>query len=200
MQRHKGAPRSSMATVLGSWGPRQKMHPGGAFRSWTNGWQPRARRNPFLICLELDAEPVIEHAEGAIAIAHNSFRHQRLDFLCDHADVRTIAAVVAEAIVAKAVCKMPEENDIVLDHDVGPSPAAATAATATTPTATAEAATTATAEAAATTATYSHAAAAAGAGEACTAARGVALSNSTGPHIAKGVAASARRSLCSLST
>src|SRR5262245_39993688 len=162
------------------------MHPGGAFRSWSNGWQPRARRNPFLVCLELDAEPVIEHAEGAIAIAHTSFRHYRLDFLRDHADVRTIAAVVAEAIVAKAVCKMPEQNDIVLDHDVGPSAAAAT--------------TTATAEAAATTATYSHAAAAAGAGEACTAARGVALSNSTGPHIAKGVAASARRSLCSLST
>src|SRR5262245_31064766 len=191
MQRHKGAPRSSMATVLGSWGPRQKMHPGGAFRSWTNGWQPRARRNPFLICLELDAEPVIEHAEGAIAIAHNSFRHQRLDFLCDHADVRTIAAVVAEAIVAKAVCKMPEQNDIVLDHDVGPSPAATTAATAPTTTAPAEAPTTA---------THSHATAAAGAGEACTAARGVALSDSTGPHIAKGVAASARRSPCSLST
>src|SRR5262245_21470671 len=163
------------------------MHPGGAFRSWSNGWQPRARRNPFLVCLELDAEPVIEHAEGAIAIAHNSFRHHRLDFLRDHADVRTIAAVVAEAIVAKAVCKMPEQNDIVLDHDVGPSPAATTAATATT-------------EAATTTATYSHAAAAAGAGEACTAACGVALSHSTGPHIAKGVAATARRSPCSLST
>src|SRR5262245_40710731 len=192
MQRHKGAPRSSMATVLGSWGPRQKMHPGGTFRSWSNGWQPRARRNPFLICLELDAEPVIEHAEGAIALAPNSFRHQRLGFLCDHADVRTIAAGVAEAIVAKAVCKMPERDHLVLDHDVGPSPAATTAAPAPT--------TTATAEAAATTATYSHATAAAGAGEACTAARGVALSNSTGPHIAKGVAASARRSPCSLST
>src|SRR5262245_16437135 len=145
MQRNKGAPRSSKAKVLCSWGPRQKMHPRGAFRSRSNGWQPRTRPNPFLVCLELDAKPVIEDSQGAVAVAHNSFGHHCLHFLRNHADVRTVAAVVAEAIVAKALCKMPEQNDIVLDHDVGPPSAATTAATAATTTATAEAATTATA-------------------------------------------------------
>jgi hypothetical protein len=154
-----------------------------------NDGQPGARRNPFLVGLELDAKPVIEHAEGAIAIAHDSFRHHRLYFLRDHPDIRTIAAVVAEAIVAKPVCEAPEKNDIVLEHDIGSSAAAsATAATTEAATTTAtEAAATATTESA--TATHAQATATTRAREACTSARGMTLSDSSGANVAKCVAA-----------
>jgi hypothetical protein len=153
-----------------------------------NDGQPGARRNPFLVGLELDAKPVIEHAEGAIAIAHDSFRHHCLHFLRNYADIGTIAAVVAEAVVTKRVCQMTEENEIVLEHDIGSS--AAAAATATTTAAT-SAESTPTAATESTAAAHSHTTACPG--EALTAARGVTLSNSSGADVAKCVAASSTR-------
>src|SRR5215467_11884275 len=82
--------------------PRGRRHPG-------------TRRNPVLVGLEFDAEPVVEDAQGAVAIMHHLLRH--------HADVGAVAAVVAEAIVAEPVGKMAEQNDIVLERDVGSSTA-----------------------------------------------------------------------------
>ena len=83
---------------------------------------------------------------------NNGLRHDSLNLLRHYADIGTVASVIAEAIVAEAIRKMTEQNDIVLERDVGSS----TTTTATTTTTTATAAT----EAAAATATEATTAAA----------------------------------------
>src|SRR5262249_59883760 len=190
MPRNKGAPPSSTQELC-SWRPRWQMlsHKHVNVKQG-NGWQSRTRCNPLFVGLELDAQPVVEHAQRAIAIVYNGFRHDRLHFLRNHADIGTIAAVVAEAIVAKAVRQVAEKNDIVLEHDIGPTAAAATPTTATESSATATEAT----------ATTDAQAAAAGTGKACAPARGVPLSHSAGSDVAEGVASATRRPLCGWST
>src|SRR5262245_22369625 len=81
---------------------------------------------------------------------HHRLRHDSLHLLRHHADIGAVAAVVAEAIVAEPVGQMAEQNDIVLERDVGSSATtAATAAATTTAAATAEATTAAATETAA---------------------------------------------------
>src|SRR6516164_1533170 len=130
--------------------------------------RPRARRDPVLVSLELDAEPVVEDPQIPLPVTHNRLRHDCFNFLRHHTDIGAIAAVITEAIVADAVGEMAKQNDVVLEHDIG-SPAAATAAT--------------TAET--TAATRSHTAAAAEAASpathACAAARGLPIGYSAGP-------------------
>src|SRR6185369_16170111 len=104
-------------------------------------------RNPMLVGLEPDAEPVVKDAQCTIAITHHRLRHDSLHFLRHHADIGTVAAVVAEAIIAEAIGKMTEQDDIVLERDVGPSASTATTEAATATTATEAAAATATTEA-----------------------------------------------------
>lgn len=102
----------------------------------------------MLVGLEFDAEPVVKDAQGAVAITYHRLRHDSLHFLRHHPDIGTVAAVVAEAIVTEAIGKMTEQDDIVLECDIGSTPTAAAAAAATTTTtsaATAAEATTATA-------------------------------------------------------
>ena len=113
--------------------------------------------NPFVVGLELDAQLVVADTQSAVTIAHDGLRHDRLNLLGHHADIGAVAAIVAEPIVAKAVRQMAEQNDIVLEPDIGSSAAAtaaeaATATAAETATATAAETAAATAEAAATTA------------------------------------------------
>jgi hypothetical protein len=105
----------------------------------------------LFISLELDPEPVVKNAQGAIPITNNGLRQDRLNFLRHHADIGTVAAVIAETIVAETIRKITEQNDIVLEGDVGSS-TTTTATTTTTEatTATTTEATTAAAEAAAT--------------------------------------------------
>src|SRR5262249_57725240 len=127
MVRHKEAQRPPpKQQFCSSLHPRGRRHPG-------------TRRNPVLVGLEFDAEPVVEDAQGAVAITHHRLRHHSLHLLRHHTDVGAVAAVVAEAIVAEPIGKMAEQNDIVLERDVGssttpapPPPPTATAA-ATTP-------------------------------------------------------------------
>jgi hypothetical protein len=80
--------------------------------------------------LELDSKFVIVDAEVAIPVADYRLRHHRLHFLRYHADVALIAAIIAEAIVTKAIGKMAEEGDIVLESDIGPPAATAAESTA----------------------------------------------------------------------
>src|SRR5437588_9461057 len=89
----------------------------------------RARREPLIVGLELQAELVIEHPQRAVAAAHDRIGHDRLHFLRHDADISLVAAIVAEAIEAKSVVEMAKQRDIVLEHHVG-SPAAANAANA----------------------------------------------------------------------
>src|SRR5262245_39747169 len=138
--------------------------------------------NTFFVRLEPHPESVVEHAQRTITIAHDGFWHHGLHFLRNHPDIRTIAAVVAEAIVAKPVCQVPEKNDIMLEHDIGPPAAATTPAAAAT-----ESTTSAATESTAT--PHAQAAATTGARKACTPARGLPLGYPTGADISKGVAA-----------
>ena len=138
--------------------------------------------------MEFDAKPVIENSQRAVPVAHDCFRHDRLYFLRNHADIDTIAAVIAEAVVTKPVRKVAEKKDIVLDRDIGSTAAATTSATAAASSTAAESAASAAAEAAAATE-----AAATGAGEACAAARRVTLGYSPGTDISQRVAAAATR-------
>src|SRR5262249_12028348 len=89
-----------------------------------------ARRNPMLVSLELDAQLVIEAPQVAVAPADDRPRRNRQHFLRHHANIGPVAAVVAEAIEAKAVIEMAEKNDVMLERDIGSPSAAAAAATA----------------------------------------------------------------------
>src|SRR5262245_35949732 len=124
-----------------------------------DGRNPCARRQPLLVGLELDAEPVIEDPQVAVAAAHDRFRHDALHLLRHHADIGLVAAVVAEAIEAEAVVETAEQRDVVLERNIRPSSTTATTAPAAATT-TAEPAATAAAETAATAAAAEAAAAA----------------------------------------
>src|SRR5437588_11335513 len=88
----------------------------------------RARSEPLIVGLELQAELVIENPQRAVAAAHDRIGHHSLHFLRHHADIGLVAAIVAEAIEAEAVIEMTKERDVVLEHHVGSSAAATAAA------------------------------------------------------------------------
>jgi len=68
------------------------------------------------------------HPEGAVPAAADRIRHDDLHLLRHHADIGLVAAVVAEAIEAKAVVELTEKSDVVLEGDVGPAAPATAAA------------------------------------------------------------------------
>jgi hypothetical protein len=148
------------------------------------------RRNPMLVGLEPDAEPVVKDAQCTIAITHHRLRHDSLHFLRHHADIGTVAAVVAEAIIAEAIGKMTEQDDIVLERDVGPSASTATTTSSTTTTTAATAATEAATTTAATEATAATAATETTASDTRATARGRPMSDPARSNISQSVAAS----------
>ena len=81
-------------------------------------WNLRTCSNPFLVGLELEAQALIQNAQRSVTIACDGLRHDRLHFLRHHTDIGAITAVVAEAIVAKPVGKMTEQDDVVLKPDI----------------------------------------------------------------------------------
>ena len=68
----------------------------------------------MIVCLEGHAELVVEDPQIALSIARNRLRHDCLHFLCDDADICFIAAVVIEAIEAKTVVEVAEQDEVVL--------------------------------------------------------------------------------------
>ena len=144
----------------------------------------------MLVTLEFDPDLVVVDAQVTIVVTNYGLRHHLLHFLRHDADIGAIAAIVAEAIVAKTVGEMAEQDDVVLDRDIG-SPSAGPTAAATTTTAEATAAT----AAESTTASGSNAAAA----ETSMAdARATATRRnvrSSGPHVPYCAASPVRRSL-----
>lgn len=72
-----------------------------------------ARGHPRVPRLHAYPKPVVIDPQIAIAAAHHSFGHDRLDFLGHHADIDFIAAIVAEPIKAKAVIEMAQQDDVV---------------------------------------------------------------------------------------
>src|SRR5579862_9181646 len=88
----------------------------------------------MIVGLEVQAEHVVTDLQITIAAKQDRFRHDRLHFLRHDADVSFLAAVVDEAIEAKAIAEAAKQGDVVLEPDVGMSAAAATSSTATTTT------------------------------------------------------------------
>ena len=86
--------------------------------------QARARSEPLIVALEVDAEPIVVHAQDALRIAADRIRPHELHLLRHDADIALVAAVVAEAIESKSVIETAEERDVVLDADVGAASAA----------------------------------------------------------------------------
>src|SRR5882724_2229545 len=83
-------------------------------------------------------------AEIPVPTVGHGLRRQALHLLRDHADIGLAAAEIAESVVAETIGEMTEQDDIVLQCDVGaPSAAATTTEATTTATATESAATSA---------------------------------------------------------
>src|SRR5713101_8419177 len=87
--------------------------------NWCAGWDMSARRGPLVVGLELHAELVVEDPQIPVAAAQYRRGHDCLDFLRHHADIGLVAAVVGEAVEAKAVIEVAEKGDVVLERDVG---------------------------------------------------------------------------------
>jgi hypothetical protein len=124
-----------------SWHPHKRVDI--SVRNRNADWHLRARGNPLLVSLKLDAYLVVEDPQVAILPPRHCVRLNQLHILRHHADVSSIAAVIAEAIKANTIAEMTEKNDIVLDRDVGSASTATAAATPAATTAPSHAATTA---------------------------------------------------------
>src|SRR5262249_60672026 len=91
----------------------------------SNGWNPAARGDPFLVGLKLQAEPFVENLQIAVSIAHDRPGRDRLHFLRNDSNIRLVSAVVAETIKAKAVVEVAQKGNVVLEPYVGPPSATA---------------------------------------------------------------------------
>jgi hypothetical protein len=112
-----------------SWHPHKRVDI--SVRNRNADWHLRARRNPLLVSLKLDAYLVVEDPQVAILPPRHCVRLNQLHILRHHADVGSVAAVIAEAIKADTVAEMTEKNDVVLDRDVGSASTASASAAAT---------------------------------------------------------------------
>src|SRR5579872_2679046 len=91
----------------------------------------RPGRDPMVVGLEPQAEPVVEDFEIAVPVAGHGLRHHGLNFLRYYADIGLFTAIIAEAIKADAIVEAAEQDHVVLKPNIGPpSAAAATSATA----------------------------------------------------------------------
>jgi 1-aminocyclopropane-1-carboxylate deaminase/D-cysteine desulfhydrase-like pyridoxal-dependent ACC family enzyme len=87
----------------------------------------------MFVSLEFDADLVVVDTQVTVAVTNDCLRHHLLHLLRHDAHIGAMAAVIAEAIVAKAVGEMAKQDDVVFDRDVGAPSAATTAAAAATP-------------------------------------------------------------------
>jgi hypothetical protein len=90
--------------------------------AWHNG----TRGEPMPIALEFDAKHLILDAQISISPAPDCLRHDGLHFLCDYADIGCRVAVVTEPIEADPTIELPEQGNVVLESQIGPTPATAT--------------------------------------------------------------------------
>ncbi len=104
-----------------------------------------ARRVPLIVALKFQPELTVIYPQIAITAASHRFWCDLGNLLGDHPDIGRVAAIIAEAIEAKAIVQIADKNDVMLESDVRTPSAAATTATtpaATTPAAAPEAAAT----------------------------------------------------------
>src|ERR1700683_1777316 len=86
--------------------------------------------HPLIVGFELYPKLTVGHAEEAVRSSLDGLGHHVVHLLSDHADIGFVAAIVTEAIDAEAVWKPADENDVVLEADIGSPPAAAPTTTA----------------------------------------------------------------------
>jgi hypothetical protein len=89
----------------------------------------------LIVALKFQPELTVIYPQIAITAASHRFWCDLGDLLGDHPNIGRVAAIIAEAIEAKAIVRVTEKNDIVLKPYIRAPAAAAT--TATTPAATA---------------------------------------------------------------
>jgi hypothetical protein len=94
-----------------------------------------ARRVPVVVALKFHAELIVIHLQIAITAARYRIWSDLGDFLRNHTNVWRVTAVIAEAIEAKAIVEITNQNDIVLKSDIRTPSATTAAATTTTTTA-----------------------------------------------------------------
>src|SRR5580692_8685126 len=87
---------------------------------------PSAGCKPRVVGLELQTEPVVVDPQVAVGAADDGVRPHVLHVLRHDADIRSRLAVIDKAIDAETVVEMAEQNDVVLEPDVGAASAAAT--------------------------------------------------------------------------
>src|SRR5437868_15302618 len=117
--------------------------------SWSyprSHWDSCAGSEPILIGAKFDSEPAVMDPEIAITPARDCIGLHRLHLLRDDADVSLVAARIAKSIVAKPVLETTEQDDVVLQPQIGPPAAAAPAATSANTTTSSSAASTPTTE------------------------------------------------------
>src|SRR6185503_13914484 len=83
----------------------------------SGGWNPRPRGKPLVVGLEWQPKLFVVDTQVAVVTADDSIRPHGLNFLRHYADI--------------TIVEMPEQDDMVLERDVGTSSATASAAAAT---------------------------------------------------------------------
>jgi hypothetical protein len=91
--------------------------------NWLHVRQMGARHGPLPVGFKWQSKHVIGNAQIPVSPARHRFRNDRLHFLRNDSDICRMAAVVDEAIVAEAVAEPSEQNNIVLEPEVGAPPA-----------------------------------------------------------------------------
>jgi hypothetical protein len=89
----------------------------------------------LIVALKFQPELTVIYPQIAITAASHRFWCDLRNLLGDHPDIGRVAAIIAEAIEAKAIVQIADKSDVMLESDVRAPAAAAT--TATTPAATA---------------------------------------------------------------
>ncbi len=80
----------------------------------------------MVVSLKFQTDLVVKDPQVAVSTAHDRLRDNPLRLLRDKSDMGFFASIINEAIEAKAVVEMAEQDDLVLKPKIG-SPSAATA-------------------------------------------------------------------------
>jgi len=94
--------------------------------------------DPVLVTLKLQAELAIVDSQITVRATFDRLGCHLPNFLCDHADIGFMPAVIYKTVNAEPIIEAADKDDIMLESDVGsPSTAAVSTATAAVSTATA---------------------------------------------------------------
>src|SRR3954454_23903446 len=103
--------------------------------SWQSSRHLRGDRctgEPIAIAAECQPKLLVVDPQVAVASACHRIGYHVHHLLRHHADIGLPTAEIAEAIIAKAVGEMAEQDDVMLQRNVGTPPTAAAPATTTT--------------------------------------------------------------------